>query len=109
MIQDNTKRRITMAGSLLLGVVTAVALTEPVMAKDKITIGVAMPFQGNGWQKGFLAAAQWAAGELNAKGKDVELTVVDAAGDAQTQIQQINNLTLQGSISSFLNPCRIRH
>jgi ribose transport system substrate-binding protein len=104
MIQDNTKRRITMAGSLLLGVVTAVALTEPVMAKDKITIGVAMPFQGNGWQKGFLAAAQWAAGELNAKGKDVELTVVDAAGDAQTQIQQINNLTLQGVDFIILEP-----
>ncbi|WP_246721512.1 ABC transporter substrate-binding protein [Rhizobium leguminosarum] len=98
-----------MVGGLLLAAAFAGAMaTGPVMAEDKITIGVAMPFQGNGWQKGFLAAAQWAAAELNAKGKKVELSVVDAAGDPQTQIQQINNLTLRGSTSSFSNPCRIR-
>ncbi|KQS59429.1 ABC transporter substrate-binding protein [Rhizobium sp. Leaf371] len=74
-------------------------------AGEKITIGIAMPFQGNGWQKGFLAAAQWAASEITAKGdKTVELTVVDAAGDTQTQIQQINNMTLQGVDFIILEP-----
>lgn len=65
-------------------------------AQDKVVIGLAMPFQGNGWQKGLLASAEWAVAELNAAGKNVELVVVDAAGDPQTQIQQLNNLTLQG-------------
>ncbi|MGP4670284.1 substrate-binding domain-containing protein [Agrobacterium pusense] len=73
-------------------------------AKDEITIGVAMPFQGNSWQKGFLAAAQWAAGELSKDGKTVKLNVVDAAGDAQTQAQQLNNMTLQGVDFIILEP-----
>jgi len=105
MRRGNAKRRAVMVGGLLLAAAFAGAMaTGPVMAEDKITIGVAMPFQGNGWQKGFLAAAQWAAAELNAKGKEVELSVVDAAGDPQTQIQQINNLTLQGVDFIILEP-----
>ncbi|WP_416355877.1 substrate-binding domain-containing protein [Aureimonas phyllosphaerae] len=94
-------KRALMAGGLVLA---ALVGSVPAQAQDKVTIGVAMPFQGNGWQKGFLAAAQWAASELKAKGRDVELTVVDAAGDPQTQIQQLNNLTLQGVDFIILEP-----
>lgn len=92
--------------SLLASVVLATIglSTGATLAADKMTIGVAMPFQGNGWQKGFLASAQWAAAELKAKGKNVELVVVDAAGDSQTQAQQLNNLTLQGVDFIILEP-----
>jgi len=101
MTMNTIGRRSILAGGLLL----LAALTgAPAQAEEKFTIGVAMPFQGNSWQKGFLAAAQWAAAELSAKGKKVELTVVDAAGDPQTQIQQINNMTLQGVDFIILEP-----
>ncbi len=101
MTMNPIGRRSILAGGLLL----LAALTgAPAQAEEKFTIGVAMPFQGNSWQKGFLAAAQWAAAELSAKGKKVELTVVDAAGDPQTQIQQINNMTLQGVDFIILEP-----
>jgi len=71
-------------------------LSTASQAKDKIVIGFSMPFQNNGWQKGVLDSATWAVEQLNATGKNIELQVLDAAGDAQTQTQQINNLTLQG-------------
>ncbi|CCV16540.1 substrate-binding domain-containing protein [Mesorhizobium sp. STM 4661] len=101
MLRNMVKRRSFLAATLLLA--TALA-GGPALAKEKFVIGVATPFQGNGWQKGFLAAAQWAAAELSAKGKNVELIVVDAAGDPQTQIQQLNNLTLQGVDFIILEP-----
>lgn len=90
--------------SAVLASVTALTCVGVAHGQDKITIGVAMPFQGNSWQKGFLAAAQWAAKELSKDGKTVELSVVDAAGDAQTQIQQLNNMTLQGVDFIILEP-----
>lgn len=86
---------------------TALALimaVVPANAQDKMVIGLSMPFQGNGWQKGLLESAQWAIAELNAAGGDFELVVVDAAGDPQTQIQQLNNLTLQGVDFIILEP-----
>ncbi|YCI07014.1 substrate-binding domain-containing protein (plasmid) [Ensifer sp. D2-11] len=101
MTKNVVKRRSILAGGMLLVATLAGATAQ---AEDKFTIGVAMPFQGNSWQKGFLAAAQWAADELSAKGKKVELAVVDAAGDPQTQIQQINNMTLQGVDFIILEP-----
>ncbi len=94
-------RRNFMAAGLLLATMLS---SGHALAEERFVIGVAVPFQGNGWQKGFLAAAQWAAAELSAKGKKVELTVVDAAGDPQTQIQQLNNLTLQGVDFIILEP-----
>jgi ribose transport system substrate-binding protein len=94
-------RKIVLATCLLLG---AALSGGYVQAKDQIKIGVAMPFQGNSWQKGFLAAAQWAAAELSKDGKTVQLIVVDAAGDAQTQVQQLNNMTLQGVDFIILEP-----
>lgn len=86
-------RRTVLAGMAALSLLGS---TGAAVAQDKMTIGIAMPFQGNGWQSGFLAAAEWARDELNADGHDIEFVVVDAAGDPQNQIQQINNMTLQG-------------
>lgn len=100
-MRNFVKRRSVLAAGLALAAALAGGRAS---AEEKFTIGVAMPFQGNSWQKGFLAAAQWAAAELSAKGKKVELTVVDAAGDPQTQIQQLNNMTLQGVDFIILEP-----
>jgi ribose transport system substrate-binding protein len=79
-------------GGALLILATSSTLSQ---AADKIVIGLSMPFLSNGWQKAFLKSAQGAVSELNSSGKNVELKVVDAGSDLQTQIQQVNNLTIQ--------------
>lgn len=94
-------RRALMAGIMATGMVLSAG---SVFAEGRITIGLALPFQGNGWQKGVVASANWAVEEAKKSGKDVELVIVDAAGDPQTQIQQVNNLVLQGVSAIILEP-----
>ena len=94
-------RRGLLASTLALGTVIA---GSAAFAEGKITLALALPFQGNGWQAGVVASATWAVEEAKKSGKDVELVVVDAAGDAQTQIQQVNNLVLQGVSAILLEP-----
>jgi ribose transport system substrate-binding protein len=94
-------RRGLLASSLAL---SALLAGNAAMAEGKITLGLALPFQGNGWQAGVVASANWAVEEAKKAGKDVELVVVDAAGDPQAQIQQINNLVLQGVSAILLEP-----
>ncbi|CDX33144.1 conserved exported hypothetical protein [Mesorhizobium plurifarium] len=102
MRKNTLSRRAVLAAGLLIGGVMACGQAS---ANDKtFVIGVAMPFQTNSWQKGFFASAKYAAEQLNASGKKVELKIVDAGGDAQTQIQQINNLTLQGVDFIIIEP-----
>ncbi|QLH13018.1 substrate-binding domain-containing protein [Paracoccus pantotrophus] len=101
MNANGMKRRAVLAGGAML---LTLATVGGALAQDPMTIGVAMPFRGNGWQDGFLAAAEWARDELNAKGSNVQLFVVDAAGDPQTQIQQLNNMILQGVDFIILEP-----
>ena len=93
------RRAVLASGAMLL----TLSATGKAFAKN-VTIGMAMPFRGNGWQDGFLAAAERARDELEAKGNAVKLLVVDAAGDPQTQIQQINNMILQGVDFIILEP-----
>lgn len=100
-MKELLKKALAIGGALAVMAASA-TIAE---AKDgKIVIGLAMPFQNNGWQKGVLESATWAVDQLNAAGKKVELKVVDAAGDPQTQMQQINNLTLQGVDYIILEP-----
>ncbi len=94
-------RRGLLASSLALGALLA---GNAALAQDKIILGLALPFQGNGWQAGVVASANWAVEEAKKAGKDVELVVVDAAGDPQAQIQQVNNLVLQGVSAILLEP-----
>lgn len=97
----------TLLGRVLVSgaaVVMMLALNTGAQAQDKIVIGLAMPFQSNGWQKGVLESANWAVAELNKAGKNIELTVTDAASDPQTQIQQVNNLVLQGVDFIIIEP-----
>jgi ribose transport system substrate-binding protein len=93
-------RGVIVAASLAVTATTATVA----QAKDKYVIALCMPFQTNGWQKGIQASAQWAVDELNNAGHKVELKVVDAAGDTQTQLQQINNLVLEGVDYILLEP-----
>lgn len=96
--------------NIIQGMLTATAFaiaattTNVAQAKDKYVIALCMPFQTNGWQKGILASAQWAVDELNKAGHKVELKVVDAAGDTQIQLQQVNNLVLEGVDYILLEP-----
>lgn len=101
MIATHMTRRLLLAGGAVLAML---GLGGAAAAQDTMTIGIAMPFQGNGWQNGFLAAAEFARDDLNAKGNAIELVVVDAAGDPQTQIQQLNNMILQGVDFIILEP-----
>ena len=97
--------QITRRGLLATTIAASTILASgAAFAQDKITIGLALPFQGNGWQVGVVAAANWAVEEAKAGGKDVELVIVDAAGDPQAQIQQVNNLVLQGVSAILLEP-----
>lgn len=94
-------RRSLMAGGMAMSIMFS---SGAALANGKMTIGLALPFQGNGWQKGVVAAANWAVDEAKKAGRDVQLVVVDAAGDPQTQIQQMNNLVLQGVNAIVLEP-----
>jgi len=96
-----SRRKALIAGASL-AMMTLV--TTASQAQDKMVIGLAMPFQSNGWQKGVLSSAQWAVDELNKGGKNIELKVTDAASDPQTQIQQVNNLILQGVDFIIIEP-----
>lgn len=100
-------RRSVLTGGLGVGVA---AMLSPLLSActtrnpDMLTIGLALPFQGASWQTGFLAAANWAVDQLVRRGRKVSLRVADAAGDAQTQIQQVNNFILQGVDFIILEP-----
>lgn len=94
-------RRSLLASAMATGVILSGGAA---LAEGKITLGLVLPFQGNGWQAGVVASANWAVDEAKKAGKDVELVVVDAAGDAQAQIQQVNNLVLQGVSAILLEP-----
>lgn len=107
MTRNLMTRRSALKGSLLAGGLLAFAPTLSSCARrdpNRTVIGVAMPFQGVSWQAGFLAAAEWAAAEHRKTGRDVVLNVQDAAGDPQTQIQQVNNFILQGVDFIILEP-----
>jgi ribose transport system substrate-binding protein len=69
-----------------------------------VVIGVSQPFMSNSWQPAVLESARWAAEQLNAEGKKVRLEVVDANGNTQTQIQQINDLILKKVDVLLVNP-----
>ncbi len=71
-------RRGLLASSLAVGAMLA---GSAAFAQDKITLALALPFQGNGWQAGVVASATWAVEEANKSGKTVELVIVDAAGE----------------------------
>lgn len=94
-------RRGLLASTLAIGTLLA---GGQAFAEGKITLGLALPFQGNGWQAGVVSSVNWAVAEAKKSGKDVELVVVDAAGDPQAQIQQVNNLVLQGVNAILLEP-----
>jgi len=100
-------RRSVLTGGLGAGIA---AMLSPLLSAcatrnpGMLTIGLALPFQGASWQTGFLAAANWAVDQLVRRGRKVSLRVADAAGDAQTQIQQVNNFILQGVDFIILEP-----
>lgn len=73
-------------------------------ASKSITIGISQPFMTNAWQQTLVDSAEWAAEELKADGYDITLKVVDANGNPQTQIQQINDLVLSGVDVLLVNP-----
>lgn len=98
-------RRGLLASTLAASTILAGGLAgSAAFAQDKITLALALPFQGNGWQAGVVASANWAVEQAKAGGKDVDLVIVDAAGDPQAQIQQVNNLVLQGVSAILLEP-----
>ncbi len=107
MASTSISRRSALTGGLGAA---GVALFSPLLSScaardpDVLTIGLALPFQGASWQTGFLAAANWAVEQLVRRGRKVALRVSDAAGDAQTQIQQVNNFILQGVNCIILEP-----
>jgi ribose transport system substrate-binding protein len=70
----------------------------------KMTIGLSQPFMTNAWQQALVKSAQWSVKQLNSKGDDITLKVVDANGNSQTQIQQINDLVLSGVDVLLVDP-----
>ncbi len=73
-------------------------------AGDTVVIGISQPFMSNSWQPAVIESARWAAQQLNDAGKKVTLKVVDANGNTQTQIQQINDLILLKVNVLLINP-----
>jgi ribose transport system substrate-binding protein len=82
---------------------TAASDSDVYSGRD-LVIGVSQPFMTNSWQQAVGTSAEWAADQFRSKGRNVELQIVDAGGNPQTQIQQINDLVLSGVDVLLVNP-----
>jgi len=84
-----------------LAITCSVSLAQ---ANEKFTIGIVFPFMNIAWEQRWLDSAKWAADQLKNEGYEIEIKALDGAGDAQTQIQHVNNLTLQGVDYIIVHP-----
>ncbi|MGX8014224.1 substrate-binding domain-containing protein (plasmid) [Mesorhizobium sp. ORM8.1] len=91
------KKLISKAIAFCGAVGLCIALSGPSFADDakKVVIGITMPYLVNTWQVAIVKSANWAVDQLNAKGANIELKVVDAGSDPQKQIQQVNNMIVE--------------
>jgi branched-chain amino acid transport system substrate-binding protein len=80
------------------GVAAAVAVADAASAQDALKFGLAMPLTGSQalYGQDQVKAAEWAVGEINAKGgvngKKLEMIVLDTQADPQLGIQMTNRL-----------------
>jgi ribose transport system substrate-binding protein len=79
---------------------------EPMKGKP-ITIGISQPFMTNAWQQALVVSAEDARDALNAAGYNIKLEILDANSNPQTQVQQINDLTLKGVDVLLVNPASV--
>ena len=89
----------------LIGSALALAVSASLArASEKLTIGIVFPFMNIAWEQRWLDSAKWAADQLKDRGYEIEIKALDGAGDAQTQVQHVNNLTLQGVDYIIVHP-----
>jgi branched-chain amino acid transport system substrate-binding protein len=81
-----------------VAVATAAGMTNSASAQDAFKFGLAMPLTGSQalYGQDQVKAAEWAVGEINAKGgingKKLEMIVLDTQADPQLGIQMTNRL-----------------
>lgn len=107
MIQTVT-RRAWLRGFVLAAAAAAFGTAAPAVAQQTLKFGLAMPLTGSqsSYGKDQVKAAEWAVGDINAKGgvngKKLEMIVLDTQADPTLGINAVNRLINVDKVPVFV-------